>query len=164
MTVSSHPSRWDFNEDEKMHDRGFHNLPLGTKLFVSLFLCLFGLAYASFLGEIWIDTRMQIPLIAGAYGDMSTMELVTHSFRYLAWFATAFAAVGGAFLYASYPQRWKLLFSLWAPVWIVSDITAAWLIRYADIFAWQLFVSGFVLAATFLALFILVQWDLWLKK
>jgi len=147
-----------------MPGRGLHGLPLGAKLFVSLFLCLLGLAYVSFLAGIWIDTGMRVSLIAEAYRDMSAMELVTHSFRYLAWFAAAFAAAGGVFLFTSYPERWKLLFSLWVPVWIVSDIGAVWLIRYADIFAWQLFVSGLVLAAMFLVLFILVQRDLWLKK
>lgn len=147
-----------------MIGRGLHVLPLGIKVFASLFLCLLGLAYVSFLAGIWLDTGIQIALITEAYRGMGAIELVSHSSRYLAWFAAAFGAAGGLFLFSTYSDRWKLFFSLWAPAWILSDIGAAWLIRFADLFAWQLYISGFVLAATFLALFILVQRELWFKK
>lgn len=157
MTGSSRPSRW-------VSDGGLYALPLGAKFFVSLFLCGLGGAYVSFLGGIWFDTGMRISLIAEAYRGMSAMELTAHTFRYLTWFTEAFGVLGAAFLFTSTAERWKIFFSGWVPVWVLSDIGAAWLIGRSEFFAWQLFVSGFVLAATFLLIFILVQRDLWLKK
>ena len=157
MTESSRPSRW-------VSSGGLYTLPLGTKFFVSLFLCGLGGAYVSFLAGIWFDTGMQLSLIAEAYRDMSAMELTAHTFRYLTWFTEAFGVLGAAFLFTSAAERWKIFFCLWVPVWVLSDIGAAWLIARANIFAWQLFVSGFVLAMTFLLVFILVQRDLWFKR
>lgn len=138
--------------------------PSSTKWFGSLFLGLLGLAYAAFLGGIWADTRMEIPLIIEAYRDMSPDELVRHSSQYLVWFTMAFAVIMGALFLTSYPERVKKFFAIWTPFWIVADIAAAWLIRQGDFFAYQLFVSGFVLAATFLVLFMLVQRDIWFKS
>ena len=66
MTESSRPSRW-------VSSGGLYTLPLGTKFFVSLFLCGLGGAYVSFLAGIWFDTGMQLSLIAEAYRDMSAM-------------------------------------------------------------------------------------------
>jgi hypothetical protein len=163
MTEPSFLPRW-VSSSTMMTTRGLARLAPEVRIFISLFLCLLGLAYAAFLGGIWIDTQMQPSIIAEGYRDMGVMELTAHTFRYLGWFTAVFAVVGGLFLATGHEERWKRFAAVWMPFWVVSDIAAAWLIRLEAFFAWQLFVSGLVLAVTFLALFVLIQRELWLKK
>ena len=143
---------------------GLHALPQSFKLFISLLMCVLGLCYLTFLGSIWNDTEMKIAMIIEGYGTFDSIELVEHSFKYMYWFLGTFGVTGFVFLLTCYPEKLKRIFAAVTPIFIILDISAAWLIRYHDIFAWQLMVSGFVLATCFLAMFLLIQYDLWLKK
>ena len=149
MTGYSRPSRWGSD---------------AVRLFVSLFLCVLGLAYASLLAQIGLDTEMRVPLIADAYRGFGPGEFVAHALQYLSWFIVAFGASLGALLATSYSEKIKIFAVIWTPAWIVLDVGGVWLIRYHDAFARLLFVSGLVLALTFLVFFCLVQYDIWLKK
>lgn len=148
--------RWPWASEETGRD-------LGLRLFIGLFFCLWGLAYAAFLGQIWLDTRMSIGTIAETYGQMGPGEFVTHAFQYLAWFAAVFTPALGVFILTSFSERLKVFFAAWVPLWIAADLVSTWLIRVHEGFAYALFVSGLVLAVSFLALFLFVQYDLWLK-
>lgn len=143
--------------------RGFllSRLPLSARLFVSLMLCVAGLCYAAFLGQIWVDTEMRVDLIIEGYGLMSAMELVTHSFRYLFWFVSLFSALTGLLFAAAYSERVKLIFAAGVPALIFLDIASAWLIRFHSLFAYVLYGCGLLLAVSFLALFVLIQRALW---
>ena len=142
---------------------GFKKFPLSVRLFASLFLSILGMAYGVFLAQIWIDTGMQISLIAEGYRDFGFIELTSHTFQYLGWFVVVFAVLLGAFLLTSFSEKLKSFFILWTGAWVISDIGATWLIRYNDFFAYQLFFSGAALAISFLALFLLTQYDIWFK-
>lgn len=134
------------------------------KFFVSLMLCLLGANYLLVLTQIWLDTGMTIEGILGAYRGFEPGELVEHSAKYLFWFLGTFGAGGFLFLTTAHKEKVKKFFAVLVPVSIVSDIGSMWLIRYSDWFAWQLFGSGFVLAGSFLAMFCLIQNELWRGK
>lgn len=153
MTGSPLPLRWD--------SRSLRGLPAGARTAISLFLCLLGLAYGAFLGEIWTDTGFRVDVIVEAYRTFTWGETFGHSFRYLTWFVTSFGTTLVVFHFSGYGEKWKAFLSVWVPLWIVSDIGAVWLIRFSDFFAYQLYLSGFTLAATFLGLFFAVQRALW---
>ena len=150
-------------ESDHAAKQGFKKFPLSFRLFASLFLSILGMAYGVFLAQIWIDTGMQISLIAEGYRDFGFIELVSHSFQYLGWFAVVFAVLAGAFLLTSFSEKLKSFFIIWTCAWVISDIGATWLIRYHDFFAYQLFFSGVALAVSFSALFLLIQYDIWFK-
>lgn len=139
-------------------------MPLSVKLFVSLILCVVGLSYLTLLGSIWIDTEMKISMIIEGYGSFEVIELIEHSFKYIFWFICTFIITVSIFLLTSYPDKLKRVFAVLVPLFIVSDIGSMWLIGYCSFFAWQLYVSGLTLASCFLAMFLLIQYDLWLKK
>ena len=107
---------------------------------------------------------MKIANIIEGYGSFESIELVEHSFKYMYWFMGIFGMTGFLFLLTCYPEYLKRSFAVVTPVFIILDISAAWLIRYHDFFAFQLMVSGFVLGSCFLVMFLLIQYDLWLKK
>lgn len=138
--------------------------PISAKLFISLLLCLVGLSYLTLLGSIWIDTEMKISYIIEGYASFEFMELIEHSSKYIFWFIGVFGITVSIFLLTSYPEKLKIFFAVIIPSFIVSDIGSMWFIRYSSFFAWQLAVSGFVLAVCFLAMFLLIQCNLWLKK
>lgn len=140
------------------------DMSLSIRLFVSLMLCVIGLSYLTFLGNIWIDTEMKIAFVIEGYGSFEFMELIEHSFKYIFWFIGTFTVVASLFLLSSYPEKIKRFFAVLVPLFIISDVGSMWLIRYASFFAWQLYVSGLILAVSFLVMFVLIQCDLWLKK
>jgi hypothetical protein len=139
-------------------------MPLSVKLFTSLILCVVGLSYLTLLGSIWIDTEMKISNIIEGYGSFETIELIEHSFKYIFWFICTFTITISIFLLTSYSDKLKRIFAVLVPLFIVSDIGSMWLIRYCSFFAWQLYISGLTLATSFLTMFLLIQYDLWLKK
>lgn len=138
-------------------------LALSFKMFVGLFLCVMGLSYLTLLGSIWIDTEMKISFIIEGYGLFESMELVEHSFKYIFWFIGIFGIMGFVFMMTSYPETLKRIFAVIVPLLIVSDVSSMWFIRFSNFFAWQLYVSGFLLAGSFLVMFLLIQYDLWSK-
>ncbi len=131
------------------------------KFFVSLMLCLLGVNYLLLLIQIWLDTGMTVDGILRAYRSFEPGELVEHSAKYLFWFLWTFGVSGFLFFNTSYFEKIKRVFAILVPLTIASDIASMWLIRYFDWFAWQLFGSGFVLAASFLGMFCLIQYELW---
>lgn len=135
-----------------------------SKSFISLLLCLVGLSYLTLLGSIWIDTEMRISNVIEAYSSFEFIELIEHSFKYILWFICIFTIVVGIFLLTSYPEKVKRIFAVSTPLFIVSDIGSMWFIGYSNFFAWQLYLSGFILAVSFLVMFLLIQYDLWFKK
>ncbi|MDP3921223.1 MAG: hypothetical protein Q8R76_10520 [Candidatus Omnitrophota bacterium] len=135
--------------------------PLSIKLFISLMLCVAGLAYVTLIASIWSDTGLSISVIAEAYGSMEPIEFIQHSFRYMFWFTGIFVMTAVPFFLTAYPEKLKRAVAVVIPLLIVSDIGSAWLIRYHAFFAWQLSVTGALLAACFLLMFSLIQYDLW---
>ncbi|MEW6009089.1 MAG: hypothetical protein AB1629_05615 [Candidatus Omnitrophota bacterium] len=142
------------------------DLELSSKLFISLFLCLTGLSYITLLLHIWVDTAMKVSMITESYGTFEFSELVGHAHTYIFWFILTFAPVITIFLFTSFAETLKRFFAVIPMLLIVSDVGSMWLIRYwAKIwFSWQLYFSGLLLAALFLAMFVLINFDIWLKK
>ena len=139
--------------------------PASVRWFVSLILCVIGLSYLTMLAGIWFDTNMKIALIMEGYGTFEAMELARHSHEYLFWFLFHFIAVMTIFFFTSYSEKIKKFFAVFVPVFIVSDIGSMWLIPFVSKgFAWQLFISGLVLAFFFLTMFLLIYYDIWFKK
>ncbi len=138
------------------------NMPLSVKIFVSLMLCIAGLSYLTLLGSIYIDTDLKVVNIIKGYADMEYMELTAHSFKYIFWFFGMFSIVGASFLLTSYSEKVKRVFATIVPLFIVSDIGSMWLVSKSHWFAYQLFASGAVLATSFLTMFLLAQYEIWI--
>lgn len=143
---------------------GLHALPRSFKLFISLLLCVSGLCYLTLLASIFNDTGMQMANIIEAYGTFGPIEFVEHSFKYMFWFMGTFAVTGFIFLLTCYSEKLKSVFAVLVPVFIITDISAPWLIRYHSIFAWQLVFAGVALALCFFVMFLLIQYDIWFMK
>ncbi len=137
------------------------NLSLPTRLFISLILILLGINYLFLLFSIWLDTRMDIAMIIEGYRSFEAAELLEHSFKYLYWFIGAFGISVGLFLFSSHPQKVKTFFVMATPLLVLSDIGSMWAVRFSSWFAVQMYLSGFLLAVSFLALFVLLQKELW---
>lgn len=149
-----------------MNNFRLKNLPLSTRLFISLFLCLTGLSYITLLLHIWVDTQMKVSMVMESYGTFEFSELAEHAHRYIFWFILTFAPTVAVFLATSFSEKLKRFFAIVPMLLIVSDIGSMWLIRYWSKvwFSWQLYLSGLFLAGLFLLMFILINYDLWLKK
>lgn len=139
---------------------------VSLKLFISLFLCLMGLSYITLLLSIGIDTGMKITLIRECYIGFGFNELVEHAHRYIFWFLLTFSPVIAIFLVTSFSEKTKRFFVVAPLLLIISDIGSMWLIRYGPPtwFCWQLYFSGLFLAALFLIMFVLINYDLWFRK
>lgn len=153
-------------EKREAAQRGFSlgALTFSAKLFISLMLGVAGLCYAALLGSIWVDTEMKMAYIIEGYGMMEAMELVAHTFKYLFWFFGIFSVSVGLLLCTAYSEKVKTFFAAFVPFMICLDLGSAWLVRVHDLFAYVLFGSGLVLAISFLAVFVLIQLDLWSRK
>ncbi len=137
--------------------------PLSIRLFIGLLLCVVGLSYLTLIGGVWVDTEMKISYIIEGYASFEVTELMEHSFKYIFWFIGTFGVTVLIFLLTSWPERLKRIIAVLVPLFIISDIGSMWLVRYNSFFAFQLFVSGLMLAIIFLVMFLLIQCDLWLK-
>lgn len=139
---------------------------LSTKVFISLFLCLMGLSYITLLLHIYVDTNLQVEVVKEAYSTFEFSELVDQAHRYIFWFILTLAPVVAIFLATSFGEKIKMFFAVMPMLLIISDIGSMWLIRYAskEWFSWQLYLSGMALAGLFLSMFLLINYDLWLKK
>jgi hypothetical protein len=138
--------------------------PRSFRLFVSLMLCVVSLSYLALLSGIAFDTEMKVGLIIEAYQTFDTIELIEHTIKYLPLYIGVFGVTLFLFMFTSYPEKMKRMFACLVPMAIVSDVASMWLIRYNTFFGWQLFVSGLVLAFSFLTLFLLIQRDLWIRR
>lgn len=139
---------------------------VSTKLFVTAVLCLLGVTYITLLASIWVDTEMKVANVAEGYGGMEFSELVSHSHTYLPYYLYIFAIAVGIFLFTSYGEKIKRHFALAPFVVIFIDIGSMWLIRYANkiVFSWALLFAGIFLAISFLGIFALSMYDIWLRK
>ncbi len=137
---------------------------LSVRLFISLLLCVMGLSYLTLLGGIWIDTELKVSYVIEGYGSFESIELIEQSFKYIFWFICTFTITVSLLLMTSYPEKLKRCFAVVVPLFIISDTGSMWLVRYCSFFAWQLYASGMVLATCFFVMFLLIQYDLWLKK
>ena len=142
------------------------NAPISAKLLATAILCVLGLTYITLLSCIWIDSEMKVSLTAEAYGGMEYIELSDHSHKYLPYYAVfLFFIPTSLFMFTSYPEKLKRFFAVFPFIVIVIDIASMWLIPYAGKgFAWVLWFAGTFLALTFLLLFLLITYDIWLKK
>jgi len=143
--------------------RTLFGLPHSVKLFANFALILASLCYLSLLASIWFDTQMSIALITEGYGDMDPIELVQHTLRYSLWFFSIFVIMGGLFMTTRFKEGVKRVVAITVPLLVISDLGAAWLVKFGPLFAWQLWISGFCLALSFLVLFVLIQYDLWVR-
>lgn len=140
--------------------------PISTKLLMTTLLCVVGLIYLSLLLHIWQDTELKPALIAKAYGTMESLELADHTHRYLPYYALyLFALPTILLMFTSFSEKIKRTFAVFPFILIVIDIMSMWLIPYVNkSFSWVLWFAGTFLALTFLALFILDIYDIWIKK
>jgi len=141
--------------------------PISMKLLMTTLLCIVGLVYISLLLHIWQDTEMKPSLIAEGYGSMESMELADHTHKYLPYYAIfLFAIPTILFMFTSYSEKLKRILALLPFVLILIDIGSMWLIPYLSqgIFSWALLFAGTFLGLTFLLLFGLDIYDIWLKK
>lgn len=142
------------------------NADLNIKLFVTLFLCIMGLSYLTLIMSIAVDTGMKVTLIKECYAGFGFSELVEQAHKYIFWFLLTFSPVIALFLGTGFPAKLKTLFVVAPMLLIISDIGSMWLIHYAnpEWFCWQLYFSGLFLAVMFLLMFLLINYDIWLRK
>lgn len=141
--------------------------PVSAKLLMTTLLCMVGLIYLSLLLHIWQDTEMKPALIAKAYGSMESLELADHTHKYLPYYALYLLALPAAlFMFTGYSEKMKRIFAVLPFLVIIIDIGSMWLIPYANqvFFSWVLEFAGTFLALTFLSLFLLDVYDIWLGK
>jgi len=141
--------------------------PISAKLLATALLCTVGLIYLSLLLHIWQDTEMKPSLIAKGYGSMEAMELTEHTHRYLPYYAIYLFVIPVILLmFTSYSEKIKRIFAVLPFVLIFVDIGSMWLIPYLSkgFFSWVLLFAGTFLGLTFLSLFILNTYDIWLRK
>lgn len=139
---------------------------VSVKLFVSAIMCLLGVTYITLLGNVWVDTEMKVGNIAEGYSGMEFSELLSISHTYLPYYLYIFAITVGVFFFTSYGEKLKRFFAIFPFVMICVDIGSMWLTRYVNItiFPWTLFFAGISLAVSFLSMFILSMYDIWLRK
>lgn len=149
-----------------MNNVKLSNAPLYLKLLSTSLLVITGLIYLTLLVHIWIDTEMKISMIAGAYGGMEYIELTDHAHEYLPYYSIfLFFIPITLFMFTSYNDKIKSFLSVFPFAVIVIDISSMYLIPYvSSIFATVLWLAGTCLGLTFLTVFILVQYDIWLRK
>lgn len=142
------------------------NAPISVKLLVTSLLCVIGLIYLSLLLHIWIDTQMKPSLIIEAYGKMEYTELSENTVKYLPFYVIyLFTLPVIMFMFSAYSEKLKRFFVVFPFVVIIGDISSMWLIPYLwQGFAYVLWIAGTCLGLTFLSLFILILYDVWLKK
>jgi len=141
--------------------------PISMKLFMTTLLCMVGLVYLSLLLHIWQDTEMKPALIAKAYGSMESLELADHTHKYLPYYALYLLALPAAlFMFTGYSEKIKRIFAVFPFLLIIIDIGTMWLIPYVNqvFFSWVLTFAGTFLALTFLVLYLLDIYDIWIWK
>ncbi len=149
-----------------MNDFSLSRAPIHIKLYLSLLLCMIGLTYLTLLGHIYIDTQFQVDNIIKVYGAMEFSELTDIAHHYLPFYTIyIFLIPVFLMLFTAYDLKWKIIFTLVTFGFILADIGSMYSISYiSHLFAYVLWVAGSCLALTFLVLFGLLQYDLWLRR
>lgn len=142
--------------------------PISLKLLITMALLGMSLTYAVLATHIFIDTEYKVSLIKQAYGNMDWTELVDHTHKYFPYYGIYIFAFA-LFIFVlgtSYAEWLKIVMVIVTNGLIVLDIGSMWAIRFvnADIFSWGLFLAGSLLATSFTILFILIFYDVWIRK
>jgi uncharacterized membrane protein len=140
--------------------------PTHIKFFITTLLCIIGLVYITLLVTVFIDTEFKPSFIREAYGDMEYIEISQIVHNALPFYALfLFAIPVFLFMFTSYSEKAKRFMAVFPFVIILFDVGSMYLIPYVSKgFSYVLWLAGLFLAVTFLALFIMIQYDLWLKK
>jgi len=149
-----------------MENLKLSRMPVSMKLFLTTLLCAVGLVYLTLLVHIWQDTQMKPSLIAKGYCSMEAMELTDHCHKYLPYYVFyVFLVPTALFMVTSYSEKIKRFFAVEPFLLIIIDIASMCLIPcVSQGFAWMLWFAGTFLGITFLMLFVLDLYDMWLKK
>lgn len=139
---------------------------LSTKLLVTSLMCLIGLVYLTLVVHIWIDTEFKPSMVAEAYGYMEYIELTDHAHFYLPYYSIFIFTIPLIILMlTSYNEIIKSFFAVFPFVVIVIDIASMYLIPYLwSGFAMVLWIAGTFLGTTLFILFLLIMYDVWLRK
>lgn len=139
---------------------------ISFKLFTTALLCTIGLVYMLLLLNIWQDTKMKPSIIEQAYGTMEAIELAHNTSQHLPFYTIfLFAFPAGIFMFTSFPEKTKRILAVLPFVLIITDVSSMWMIPYVSkAFSWVLWFAGTCLAITFLTLFALNLYDIWLRK
>lgn len=139
---------------------------VSLKVLMTVLLCMVGLIYLSLLANIYQDTEMKPSLIIEGYQEMEVMELSYNTHTYLPYYTLyLFALPVVIFMFSSYSEKLKLFFAVFPFLLILADITQMWFIPYVHTgFSYGLWCAGTLLSITFLILYILNIYDIWLRK
>ena len=139
---------------------------ISMKLLFTSLSCLLGLTYMLLLFHIWNDTEMKPALVSKAYVTMEYTELTNITHTYMPYYTIyLFAVPVFIFMFTSFSEKIKRIFAVLPFILIPLDMGSMWAIPYVSPnFSWVLWAAGSFLAATFLGLFVLNMYDLWLRK
>ncbi len=142
------------------------NLTLSKKLLVTSLMCIIGLTYLTLVVHIFIDTEFRPSLVAESYGYMEYIELTDHAHFYLPYYALwIFAIPVFIFMMSSYSEKLKCFFAVFPFIIVAIDIASMYLIPYLwKGFAMVLWLAGTCLGTTLFILFILIMYDVWLRR
>ena len=149
--------------------------PLSAKLMMTVLLCMIGLTYIAFLLPIYYDTEMKPSIVEMVYhheGEWKTLldthpELTVHVEEYLPYYTLyLLAAPTIIFMFSSYSEKLKRVLAVLPSLFIVLDIGSMWMIPFYSktFFTYLLCIAGMLIATSFLVLFLLNIFDIWLKK
>lgn len=142
--------------------------PLSVKVLVTMILLGIAVNYAILALHIYIDTEFKPAMIKEAYSTFEWIELTDQTHKYFPYYSIyIFAFTLLAFVLGThYSEKVKVFFSIFSCVMIVLDIGSMWGIPYvhAGIFTWVLFFAGNFLALSFVVIFLLTLYDIWLRK
>lgn len=149
-----------------MEDFRLSKAALSKKLLVTSLLCIIGLTYLVLVVHIWIDTEFKPSLVAESYGYMEYIELTDHAHFYLPYYwLFIFALPITIFMLTSYSEMLKCFFAVFPFIIVVIDIASMYLIPYLwKGFAMVLWLAGTCLGTTLFILFILIMYDVWLRR
>lgn len=149
-----------------MNNFKLSSAPLSTKLLVTSLLCIIELIYLVLVVHIWIDTELKPSMVAESYGYMEYIELTDHAHFYFPYYALFIFAIPLAiFMFSSYNEKIKSFFAVFPFIVIFIDIASMYLIPYLWTgFAMVLWLAGTCLGTMLFILFILIMYDVWLRK
>ena len=144
-----------------------------TKILVTAFLIVMGLGYLMALVNVWSKTGFTyqgvVEHLCGSEEEMiypkEFSELVESSHVHLFAHPPMFLLLGAILLFTSLSERLKKLLVPIPFIAIVLDIGSFWLTRYvAPGFAALTLFAGMLMGLSFLALFVIPLYEMWLRK
>ena len=147
-------------------------LPRDAKVFLTAFLLVLSIGYASGLSYVYLTTRMIPRGIAAHYAGSesetemrfpkSPLELIQTTHNHVLSLSVVFALVGALLFGAEISARLRLALVVESFAAILTSFGALWLIRFVSpLFAWVLFASGVAMAVSFFTVVALVLADTW---